>query len=114
MIDFNGLLDEHLDDGLKHVTPQERKAISSATFHWLATVARKKPVPDLPQRLERMQSRIETMADQMVFQVKDGVLGVDVKGSASDVFVAIMFGTDWFAGHPDFLSFVARTLYPGE
>lgn len=110
MIDFNKLLEETLDVAYASLTPKARRKVADAIYTWLATEARKKPVPDLPQRLNKAQDAIIRMCEQMKLNFHKGQVVITVEGSGEQIYKSLVYGSDWFEGHKDITSLVVSSL----
>lgn len=61
----------------------------------------KKQVPDLAERVQRMQKQVEHMVENLSLQFVRGELVVKVTGSSESLIKAFRFGSDWFLPEPD-------------
>jgi hypothetical protein len=100
-----GIFQTQLDDR------ERRQAVVRSLMRWLSEEARKKPVPDLAQRLERMEGRIKKMVENMTIEVKDDKLAVKTAGSDEDTWRMFRLGTDWFESNPDLMETVLCGLF---
>lgn len=73
-------------------------AVQAIQTHF-ATV-RKKQVPDLADRIEKMNRQIETMVQQATFDLAEGKLVVKFSGPAEGTWKALLYGSDWFVPSP--------------
>ena len=56
----------------------------------------KKPVPDLPDRMRRMQQRVAEMVKQVALGFVNGRLVVKVTGSSEALMTELRRGSDWY------------------
>lgn len=75
-------------------THQER--IASFLIEWVAKNTTKRPVPDLPQKIERFSKDIKKLCENMRIKMEKGTIVVKVNGSAEQTFRKLRLGTDWF------------------
>lgn len=91
---------------------RERRAqVANALYTWLVNDARKKQVPDLAQRLEKMRKRIDVMVEDMEIKFVNNKPVVKVAGSSEDTLKALRLGTDWFVGTDDVVELVVTGLF---
>lgn len=111
------LLDSYVVDALEADFEQrfrdeaQRAKIASALYTWLANVARKKPLPDLDQRLKDFKVEIDRAVENMEVRIVDGKWVVKVAGSAESTLKKLRLGTDWFVGTDDVLELVLTGLF---
>ncbi len=91
---------------------RERRAqVSNALYTWLVNKARKRQVPDLADRLEKMRVRIDRMVEHMEIKFVNNKPVVKVAGSSEDTLKALRLGTDWFVGTDDVVELVVTGLF---
>lgn len=73
-----------------------RERIKEALGNWLAFTARKRPVPDLPKRLEDFRKRIGIMADNLAIEIGSEGYVVKAVGDAESTLQQLNRGTGWF------------------
>ena len=83
------------------VSPAQQARIASRLYRWLSLETRKKAVPDLIARLERMKERIDALAE--IIEIEYFGSGIVVKAfvRSDETFRMLRRGTDWFDPHPD-------------
>jgi DNA-binding protein YbaB len=95
---------------------EQRRRCVDAVMRWLMVEARKKPVPDLNERMELMRTRLEHMVENMEYRFEAGQWVVKVAGSDADTYRMFQFGTSWFEPDPEqverliFGAFADRTV----
>src|SRR5574337_476125 len=75
--------------------PKQRDQVVAAIMNGFARV-RKKPVPDLPQRIQKLQERVHRMSEEVKLGFVGGRLVVTVAGSSEALMTEFRRGTDWF------------------
>lgn len=103
-----------LNEVLGQIEHEDRTRVSNAIFTWFVASARKKPVADLPARINKMKDSIAQMCDVMTFTAKGAKILVEVVGSAETTFQQLMYGSDWFDGHPRLADFITEELFRTE
>lgn len=103
-----------LEEILGQIDLDDRDRVSNSIFAWFLTDCRKKPVPDLPQRLNKMKESILKMCQEMTFKADGTKVVLEVVGSAETTFQQLMFGSDWFTGHPRLAEFITNELFRAE
>ncbi len=93
----------------KRLAESDRERLSVMLYTWLATEAKKKPLADLPVRLEKMKDRIDNFSKtvELTFD-EDLSFTINAEGDAETTLLYLMRGTDWFDGHPDLPSLLAE------
>ena len=100
------------EDFERRFEDDEQKAkVVTALSSWLNDVARKKPLPDLAARIQKMQDEFEHMVEDMQVKIETGKLVVKVAGSGEDTLRKLRLGTDWFEGSPDVLEIILVGLF---
>jgi len=107
----------HVDSTLRS-TMQERfddrelkRKTGVALMAWLRDVAKKRPVPDLEQRLARMEAAVEQMVENMKLEFAKGKVVITVNGSDEDTLKAFRLGTSWFEPNPDLVETLLTGLF---
>jgi len=90
---------------------QKRAQVAEKLMVWLAGEARKKPVADLPKRLESMRKKTEKMVEDMKITFEHGKLVVKVAGSSEDTWRMYRLGSDWFEPDKDAVERVLAGLF---
>ena len=89
---------------------ETRTKFAQAIYLWLVERARKKPVPDLAERLKWMKGEIEKLAQVLTIEFLDGRLVVKASGSAGNTLRELQRGTDWFDPHENLASEIVAVL----
>lgn len=101
-----------LEEQLNSLDKEERRKLADTIFQWVATRARKKPVPDLQERLNQLQKNLYSMADQLKFEVTESdQINLQVVGSAEHILKELTFGSTWFDGHPRLADFILKAVF---
>lgn len=106
--EFTGAISEVLEKACKDRERQQRAA--TALMAWLSETARKRPVPDLQDKMEAMQERVERLVENVKIEIEGGRLVVKAAGSDSDTLKAFQFGTSWFEPCPTVTELIVSTL----
>lgn len=120
MIDFGQMLLASVHDRLAEDLNQRlkdkkyRDAVVTELMTWLTDKARKKPVADLPVRLERVRKQLEKSVENFVVKVDKNKIVVTAEGSAYTVLRMFRLGTDWFEACPDIAETVLVGLFNDE
>lgn len=101
MMEFAQALKEVLGSSLFTISDEDRKQIASSLVEWLTDVARKKPVPDLLERVERLKKQIEQMARNISVEYSHGRFVIKTDSDSEAVLRMFRKGTDWFDPHND-------------
>lgn len=97
MIDLAQEIAKAIDDQLQESGGQPANdRVYNLLWNWLSLTARKKPLANLPDRLEVMRKRIRELADEAEIHYEKGELVVRVVGDASRTLAMFERGTDWF------------------
>lgn len=86
---------------LERMRKLHHERCAAMVITWLVERAKKKPVPDLPQRIERMSKEIKAMCEVMRIEFQNGTWVVKVNGSAEQTYKKLRLGTDWFEPNVD-------------
>lgn len=86
---INGVLELRLRD-LK-----QREMVVTILMDGFANL-KKKPVPDLAQRIEAVQKRVKAMSEDIGIGFINGRLVVKVKGSSESLLTELRHGSDWY------------------
>lgn len=82
-----------------------------ALMEWLRTKAKTRPVPDLQDRLDRMDAAVAKMTENMRFEFDRGKVVIKVNGSDEDTLKAFRLGTTWFEPNPDLVETILTGLF---
>jgi len=80
--------------------PEIRQRIVLAVMTAFAGL-RKKPVPDLALRVQKMQEQVQRLAEEVSVEFQHGNLVVKPAGSAESLIRQFRLGSDWFDPEPD-------------
>lgn len=85
-------------DGVMERRLRSRKQRDLVVTSVMAAFAkvRKKPVPDEPQRLQRLQERVYRMSEDVSLGFVNGRLVVKVAESSQALMTELRRGTDWY------------------
>lgn len=75
--------------------PEQKKLIVSRAMEAFMKV-RKAPVPDLVERTQRIQGRLEKLAEDLSVEFKLGRLVVKPAGSSEPLMTELRRGTEWY------------------
>ena len=78
------------------VTRDARGRVAVSLDRWLSFTARKRTVPDLAERLERMRKRFAALAEDFTLTYRAKAAVVKVSGDAQETWHMLTRGTDWF------------------
>ena len=101
MTDFAALVAKPLEETLEKIRYERWPYAAVHIMNWLRDEAQKKPVPDLADRMKKMQAEVENMCEKMRFKYEGGKLVVKVDGLAEQTFKKLRLGTDWFEPDTD-------------
>ena len=103
MIDLEQPFVDTMNSTFKELTDDraQRQKIVRAVMDWLENVATKKPVPDLPKRIEDFRKDMDRAAEGMRLVLVRGKLVVKADGSAEGTLRRLRLGTAWFVGYED-------------
>lgn len=76
--------------------PKQRQFIAQTIMNGFEAVP-KKPVPDLPQRIERMRERVYAMTADLRIGFVGESLVVKVAGSSEALMKELRRGTEWYS-----------------
>jgi hypothetical protein len=100
MIDLVEPLEEGLAEILNSATANDRLMVAGMLFNQFVKSTRKRPVPDLDQRMAKLKDDIDTMCLAMKFSVKlnESCIVVSAEGPAGETLLKLSNGTDWHEG----------------
>jgi len=85
-----------VDESTHYLTSENRLQMAQNLKDWLITIARKKPIADLEDRMTKMGKRFEKLAESATFGVVNGEVVVKAAGENEDTLKKLENGTDWF------------------
>jgi hypothetical protein len=88
-----------------------RERIKEALENWLAFTARKRPVPDLPKRLEGFRKRIGLLADSLTIEIAPEGYVVKAVGDAESTLQQLKRGTDWFDPAQNVIEMIVGAIF---
>lgn len=100
MIDIQKTVKSTIESVTEPILDSRRQVVLKYVMDRFA-MARKKPVPDLPERIEKMHKRISTMVEELQTGYEQAEIVVKVTGSAQTTLRLLERGTDWFEPMPD-------------
>ena len=95
MSEFTDALDNVLRQRLRDVRQQE--VVVNAIMTGFERV-QKKPVPDLPERLQRLEERVKELAKHIEVRFLNGRLVVKTDGPSEALMTEFRRGSDWYVG----------------
>ena len=112
-LDLMAPVQDCVDDVFKQrlADRSQRAKTVQAMMQWLQVKARKKPVPDLAERLDRMEAAVTKLVDHMAIKFEDGKIVVKPAGSDEMTWNMFRLGTDWFDPNPDLTETVLSGLF---
>lgn len=90
------LWNKQCDDTFEELRKDRQERCATLLIAWITDNATKRPIPDLPQRIEQFSKDIRKMCDAMRIKMEKGTAVVKVNGSAEQTFKKLRLGTDWF------------------
>ncbi len=75
--------------------PAQREMVVATLMAAFARL-RKKPVPNEPERLQKLQDRVYRMSESVKLHFVNGRLVVKVAGSSEALMTELRRGTDWY------------------
>ena len=87
---------QHCDDTFEELRKENKERCATLLIAWITDNATKRPIPDLPQRIEAFSKDIRRMCDEMRIKMQKGAIVVKVNGSAEQTFKKLRLGTNWF------------------
>jgi hypothetical protein len=87
---------KHCDDTFEELRKDRKDRCATLLIAWVTANTTKRPIPDLPQRIEKFSKDITRMCDEMRIKMEKGTVVVKVNGSAEQTFKKLRLGTDWF------------------
>lgn len=109
-LDLSMLLIDAVNDDVQNISVASRARLANYLFNWLSVTARKRAVPDLVSRIERMRKRFDHLAHSLTLEVDRGNLIVRATGDAETTLRQLEFGTTWFAAHVDIHATIVNLL----
>lgn len=84
------------DDTFEELRKDRQERCASLLIEWITVNATKRPLPDLPRRIDQFSKDIRKMCDEMRIKMEKGAIVVKINGSAEQTFKKLRLGTDWF------------------
>ena len=108
---FESQLDQSFHLAIAKLNTEEaRERVWVALDNWLMQKARKKPVSDLPRRLEQFRKRIEALARNVRLIYDTGNLVVKASGDNDATLRQLKRGTNWFDPLDDVEALITREI----
>jgi hypothetical protein len=76
--------------------PAQRKQVVDTVLAGFEHL-RKNPVPDLPERTQKLRQRVEKLAQEVAVEFSGDKLVVKVAGASESLLVELRRGTNWYA-----------------
>jgi len=92
-------------------TKEARERVKTVLDNWISFTARKKPLPDLPSRLEIFRKRIEHLAETFEIRYSGSDLVVTATGEDQATLAMIERGTDWFDPADDVKAMIVGAFF---
>jgi hypothetical protein len=87
---------KQVDDTFEELRKTREQRIATMLIEWVTVNCTKRPLPDLPKRIEQFSKEIRHMCENMRIKMEKGTAVVKVNGSAEQTFRKLRLGTDWF------------------
>jgi pyruvate/2-oxoacid:ferredoxin oxidoreductase alpha subunit len=101
---------EAVEKELERLRKERHEHSAAAVVAWL-TSARKKDLPDLVDRMKKMNKAIYRLAETMKFKFKDGEIVVMAEGSSEQTLTQLLMGTSWFEPDTDLVAQLLSGLF---
>jgi hypothetical protein len=102
-----------LDKELFTLTIETRAAVAAEFKDWLNQKARLKAVPDLAERLARLELRLDKLSKSLEVSVQRGKLVVKADAESEALLALLRRGSDWFEPHPSVNGAILKALVEG-
>src|SRR6266481_6761412 len=109
MFDIQKFTGELIDESMEHSIKLHRPQLKKQLMTWLIK-AKKRPVSDLDQRMNKMNKRINDLVEAMHVRYQKGKLVIEADGSAETTLKMLEFGSDWFEPHNALLGEVISAM----
>jgi GTP cyclohydrolase I len=90
------IVDDGLEEHLESLREEQHERAATFLIQWVSENVTKRPLPDLPQRVESFSKDIRYMCQEMRIKMEKGTFVVKVNGSAEQTLKKLRLGTDWF------------------
>jgi hypothetical protein len=87
---------KQVDDTFEELRKDHKERCASLLIEWITVNCTKRPIPDLPIRIEQFSKEIRKMCENMRIKMEKGTAVVKVNGSAEQTFRMLRLGTNWF------------------
>jgi hypothetical protein len=98
---FMSAMREAFEENLFTITTPKVNAIVAIFMEWFNKEARLKPLPDLQERIMRMEPKLKRMAEKLNVSFQDGKLVIRADAESESLLNLLRRGSDWFDPHPD-------------
>ena len=98
-------------DAAEALEQDGRERVRLALDNWLMFTARKRPVPDLPKRLEQFRKQIEVLAEYLTIEIGSEGYVVKTVGDAESTLRQLKRGTDWFDPASDVTEMILGAIF---
>lgn len=92
---------------------KQQEAVVETFMTWFEKEARLKPVPDLQDRLVRMNQKLQKMAKNLEIEFVDGKLVIRSDADSMTLLNLLRRGSDWFDPHPGVDELIMSALIKG-
>jgi hypothetical protein len=110
MTEMSKRLSVEFNAELERVRRDRHRYCATVIVQWLMERAKKRPVPDLPQRIEKFTKDVYRMCEQMRVEYEKGAFVVKVNGSAEQTYKLLRLGSDWFEPNEDVVTQIMAGL----
>lgn len=114
MTDLSSAISTAVDDSLTMTFEESadaREKIAEKIYHWLATEARKAPLPDLAERLNQMKIKIDKLSRELHVTFQGDIIKLEASTAESDITLTLLSrGSSWFSPHPSLPEVVIQAL----
>jgi hypothetical protein len=85
-----------VNDTFEELRKDHQDRCATMLIEWITVNATKRPIPDLPTRIENFSKDIRKLCEDMRIKMEKGTVVVNVNGSAEQTFKKLRLGTNWF------------------
>ena len=90
-----------LEDTLFTITTQKQDSVVAVFMEWFTKHAQLKRVPDLQDRLAKMEPKLRKMAKNLKVSIEEGKIVIKSDAESENLLALLKRGSDWFEPHPD-------------
>lgn len=103
----------HLDETLFTITTEKQDKVVETFLDWLTGKARLKQVPDLADRISKMEPKLRKLAKNLDVGYQGGKLVVKADADSTALLSLLRRGSDWFEPHPGVDAAILSALVKG-